>query len=48
MAKFLKSVRKIVAVVVAAASLTLLLMFLAGAFHRKVAAEQVRGFSARP
>lgn len=39
MAKLLKDVGKIVGVV---ASLTLLLMFLAGFFHRKVAADQVK------
>lgn len=37
-----KSVGKVAAVVAAAASLTLLLMFLAGFFHRKVAADQVK------
>jgi multidrug efflux pump subunit AcrA (membrane-fusion protein) len=37
-----KTVGKIAAVVAAAASLTLLLMFLAGFFHRKVVADQVK------
>jgi RND family efflux transporter MFP subunit len=40
MAKLLKNVGRIVAVVAAAASLTLLLMFLAGFFHQKVVAHQ--------